>query len=188
MKNKKKIFLLFVVLFFVAIIAFRLCIIDFDNKKVETIFKSYKDNENEIVELSTNLLNEKLFSKSGIYTLYLSDDDLLKLDVLNYLGDYETYIIEEENKTVNLSSIQEYIAFIKEKNVDKIEVSVYLSEGTTYSKAVTFKHSFWGNLANLWIYYGDNAVFPSCPYDYSRRDNIKNMTDNLYYAFSNILD
>ena len=182
-RNRKIYFFLIVVVLFIAIFVCQLCSIDFDNKKVEKIFNSYKDNEKETIEISTDLLNEKFFSKTGVYSLYLSDDDKLKLDILNYLGEYETYVVGEQGEIATLSYYQDYSVFIKEKNIERIEISVYLYEGKTYRKSVTFKHSFFYDLAKLWIYYGDYETFPSCPYDYSRRDNIKNMTDKLYYAY-----
>ena len=169
----KKIYLKFLILLtFLISILYGFLVLE--SKRVNDRIDTYIDFEYELSIFSENVLNDPLFLEEGIYLIHFDKGEA-------YIETYDF----DYNKIIE-SSVSEYYAECYNYewfNSDiSIEIAKYTSHNEEDSSSVTFKQQFYLSKMDLWVYYGDSEAFPSCPYEWSRRDNISKLSNSLYYA------
>lgn len=151
--------------------------------RATSIANTFKKYEEEVVEASKELLEEKDFLKEGDYLLYLSEGEV-KVDTLD--------LFDEPVKAKGLGT--KYSELFRKKwlrKKDKILVNTFISdEDSKCYRCVVYKKDFFFGKYTAWTYYGDPDAFPYCPDLAAYRlppfgeDNKKQMTKNLYFAYA----
>ncbi len=142
--------------------------------QIRNCYNQCVENESDIIKISETLLNDSVFSQEGTYSICI-DDNKLNATTLD--------LFDEKKDEINCSV--EYIKIFDKIWLDKdvkIEINVFDSLEKGAVSSVTYKYVFFDGKIVIWVYYGDFSAFPSCPDSSARRDNIKKLTDNLYYA------
>lgn len=172
-KWQKKLKLFFILIVVIATVSSYFCFVHY-TFQIKECFDQCVENEDEIIEVSKTLLKDPAFSQEGMYSIYI-DDYRLKVDSLDWF--------DETKGDVNCSARYMELFDKMWMNKDaKIEINVFAPFEKGAASSVTYKFSFFSGKTIIWIYYGDFSAFPSCPDSSARRDNIKKLTDNLYYA------
>lgn len=153
--------------------------------RATSIANTFKKYEEEVVEVSKDLLEDKKFkcSDDRSYVLTMSDKTVM-------LGLYD--ISDREIKTEDLGS--KYSELFEKKWIgkkSKIEIgTVYSEDEFKCYRCVVYKKDFFFGKYTAWTYYGDSDAFPYCPDLAAYRlppfgeDNKKQMTKDLYFAYA----
>ncbi len=170
---KKNLFfvLIILILFFFSIVYGFLVL---ESKRVNDRIDMYINFEHEFANLSENILSDPIFSEEGIYLIHF-DKGEVNIEVFDF----------DNNRIKEFSASQYYTELCNNEwfNPDiSIEIATYSSHNKEISSSVTLKQQFYLSKMDLWIYYGDSVAFPSCPYEWSKRDNISKLSEDLYYA------
>lgn len=144
---------------------------------IKNYFTQWNLNEAEVISTSEKLIDNTLFSKDGIYSIYISSGKL-KVDKLDWTG------IKKEEMSVSDDSLKR---LFENKWIGKnaiIEIGVYDTNDSNPYTSVTYKYSFFCGHFVVWLYYGDVSAFPNCPDSSANKDNISKLSDRLYFAQS----
>lgn len=184
MKNKNKSVMhkvfSFLPILVVMIIVISILLATFFGYEISKSLNEFSENEKEVIEISKTILENNLFSKSGSYSIYMLNNEVI----------IEEFDVYEHSKGSEMAN-KIYSEFFKTKWLDKdakISVDTYYSEeNACLYKSVTYKKDFIFGKFTVWVYYGDFIAFPGCPhdgrkYDWGGKTNIKELTNNLYYA------
>lgn len=144
---------------------------------IKNHFTQWNLNEAEVISTSEELIGNTLFSKDGIYSIYISSGNL-KVDKLDWTG------IKKEELSVSDDSLKR---LFEKKWIDKnaiIEIGVYDANSSNPYTSVTYKYSFFCGHFVVWLYYGDISAFPNCPDSSAYKNNISKLSEQLYFAQS----
>ncbi len=170
MKKRILVLIIFVMFF----LSFLYGFLVLESKRVNDRIDMYMNYELELSDFSEKILSDPYFLEEGIYLIHC-DKGEVNIEVFDFYNN----IIKEFSSSKYYKELYNYEWF----NPDvSIEIARYCSHNKEIISSVTFKQQFYLSKMDLWIYYGDSVAFPSCPYEWSRRDNISKLSESLYYA------
>ncbi len=179
LKNKRK-YLYVIIGICLALVVF-VFFKEIEYRYVNNYIIKYANQEKAVVELCENLLDSYVDG-------FEFDSCTISFKDTNWQIEFDNS--DTELKTVNplVNSFIDQLKKLDISNDTNISVFQY-DEGSTaivFKKAVKFM-AF--DIGHLWIYYGDETVFPNCPDPKSSYRLVVKFGEKLYYDYySNLLD